>query len=63
MLEFDCKDLGTQCSYVAKGSSVAEIKKLATTHANRVHPEMLKGMTPAQLVQLEQTIEAKTRPV
>jgi len=63
MLEFACKDLGLKCSYVAKGSTVAEIKKLATDHANNVHPDMLKGMTPAQLVQLDQSIEAKIKTV
>lgn len=41
MLKFECKELGTNCSYVVKGNSLEEVKKYAMEHARSVHKDCL----------------------
>lgn len=62
MLKFACKDAGVDCNFIATGDSVEEVKRAAFAHAEVVHKEILKSMTPEQLANLANTLEAKTKP-
>jgi predicted small metal-binding protein len=62
MLKFACKDAGVECDFVATGNSIEEVKQAAFTHAEVVHKEILKSMTPEQLEELAKTVEAKIKP-
>jgi predicted small metal-binding protein len=62
MLTFACKDVGVDCDYVATGNSVEEVKLAAFAHAEVVHQEILKSMTPEQLEELAKAVVAKTKP-
>jgi predicted small metal-binding protein len=46
MLKFECKELGTNCSYVAKGDNLDEVKKNAMAYAQTVHKDWLAKMSP-----------------
>ncbi len=61
-LMFACKDVGVECNFVATGNSIEEVKQAAFAHAEVVHKEILKSMTPEQLSNLANTLEAKTKP-
>jgi predicted small metal-binding protein len=63
MLIFACKDAGVDCDFVATGNSVEEVKRVAFTHAEVVHKEILQSMTQEQLEELAQTVETKIQPV
>jgi len=41
MLKFECMDLGTNCSLVAKGNTLDEVKQSAMEHAQTVHKDWL----------------------
>jgi predicted small metal-binding protein len=60
---FACKDLGMDCSFVASGSTVEEVKEKAIAHAQVVHIDMLATMTPAQMNDLVQAVEKNIRTV
>jgi predicted small metal-binding protein len=59
MLKFACKDLGINCSFVATGTTVEEVKQKAMAYAKSVHKDMLSKMTPKQLAELPQNIISK----
>jgi predicted small metal-binding protein len=63
MYKFACKDAGVECGFIAAGNSVEEVKQAAFAHAEVVHKEILKSMTPDQLDELAKTVEANTKPV
>lgn len=63
MKSFACKDLGLDCSFVATGSTVEEVKDSAMAHAKVVHQDLLATMTPVQINELVQNIEKSTRNV
>jgi predicted small metal-binding protein len=46
MLKFECKELGTNCSYVAGGNTLAEVKRSAMTHTQTVDKDLLANMSP-----------------
>jgi predicted small metal-binding protein len=60
MLKFECKELGTNCNYVAKGNTLEEVKKDALDHAQTVHKDLLTGMSPKQKADMEETLNRKT---
>ncbi len=60
MLKFECKDLGTNCSYVAKGNTLEEVKKDAMKHAQNVHKDLLANMSPQQMEDLDKTLTRMT---
>lgn len=62
MLKFACKDAGMECTFVATGNSVEEVKQSAFAHAEVVHKDILKSMTPEQLEGLEKTVELNIKP-
>jgi predicted small metal-binding protein len=62
MLKFACKDVGMDCSFIATGNSIEEVKRAAFAHAEVIHKEILQSMTPGQLEELAKTVEANTKP-
>ncbi len=60
MLKFECKELGTNCSYVAQGISLDEVKKDAMDHAQTVHKDWLAKMSPQQIGELDKTLTRLT---
>lgn len=61
MFTFACRDVGVDCSFVAEGNTAEEAKQAAFAHAAVVHADMMKAMSPEQLSQLEQAVEANTK--
>lgn len=62
MLKFACKDAGLECSFIAIGNSVEEVKQSAFAHAEVVHNDILKSMTPEQLEGLAKSVEINIKP-
>ncbi len=60
MLEFECKELGTNCSYVAKGKTLEEVKKDAMKHAQTVHKDLMAKMSPQQMEDMDKTLTRMT---
>lgn len=61
MLKFACKDVGVNCSFVATGASVEEVKKKAFAHAGVVHADLMQQMSEEQKAQLTKAVEASIR--
>jgi predicted small metal-binding protein len=60
MLKFECKELGTNCDYMAQGNILVEVKNDAMQHAQYVHKGLLSNMSHQQLTDLERTLQRKT---
>ncbi len=60
MLKFECKELGTNCNYVAKGNTLEEVKKDAMKHAQNVHKDLLTKMSPQQMEDMDKTLTRMT---
>ncbi|NJD60214.1 MAG: DUF1059 domain-containing protein [Anaerolineales bacterium] len=60
MMKLECKDLGTNCSYVARGNTLEEVKKKAIEHTQSVHPDFLAKMSPQQKADLDKTLTRLT---
>lgn len=60
MLKFECKELGTNCNYVAKGNTLDEVKKDAMNHAQTVHKDLLAKMSPQQVADIDKTLTRMT---
>jgi predicted small metal-binding protein len=59
-VKFECKELGTNCSYVAQGDTLDEVKKVAMSHTQTVHKNWLVKMSPQQKADLDQTLTRMT---
>ena len=60
MLKFECKNLGTNCSYIATGNTMEDVKKSAEKHAQTVHKDMLANMTPQQIDEMNKIVVRMT---
>jgi predicted small metal-binding protein len=60
MLKFECKELGTNCSYVAQGNSLDDVKKNAMAHAQTVHKDWLAKLSSQQKADLDKTLTRMT---
>jgi predicted small metal-binding protein len=60
MLKFECKELGTNCSYVAQGNSLDEVKKNAMAHAQTVHKDWLAKKSLQEKADLDKTLTRMT---
>ena len=60
MLKFECKNLGTNCSYIATGNTMEDVKKSAEKHAQTVHKDMLANMTPQQIDEMNKIVARMT---
>jgi len=55
MLKFECKELGTNCNYVARGNTLEDVKRDALGHVNAVHKYWFAVQSPQRKVDIEQT--------
>jgi len=60
MLKFECKNLGTNCSYIATGNTIEDVKKNAAEHTQKVHKDLLAKMTPQQVDEMYKTVTRMT---
>jgi predicted small metal-binding protein len=60
MMKFECKELGTSCSYVAQGNTIDEVKKDAMQHVQTVHKDLIAHMSTQQRSDMEKTLTRKT---
>ncbi len=60
MMQFECKELGTHCSYVAKGKSLEEVKKDAMQHYQTAHKDLMAKMSPQQMEDINKTLTRMT---
>jgi predicted small metal-binding protein len=58
MEKFACKNLGLDCDFIAEGATKEEVMKMAMEHGNVVHADMMKDMTPGQMAEFGQKLEA-----
>ncbi len=63
MKQLGCADMGVNCSFVAKGNTDEEVKKAAWAHAEKAHPEMLKGLTPEKRREMNAKMDSLLRTV
>jgi len=64
MKELGCRDLGGDCSFVARGDSGEKVKKDLLAHAEKEHAEMMKKMSSQQRKEMMSKIDRllKERP-
>ncbi len=60
MLKFDCKELGTNCNYVAKGNTLEDVRKDAMQHVQTVHKDLMAKMSPQQMEDMDKTLTRMT---
>jgi predicted small metal-binding protein len=58
MEKFACKNLGLDCDFVAEAATKEEVMKMAMEHGSVVHADMMKDMTPEQMAEFGQKLEA-----
>jgi predicted small metal-binding protein len=58
MMKFECKDLGTDCDYVATAGTKREVMDMASAHAVEIHGDMLKDLTEEQTDAINAKIES-----
>lgn len=59
MKSLSCKDLGgMDCNFTATGNSADEVKQAMFAHAQSAHPEVLASMTPEQMQEVTQRMDA-----
>lgn len=58
-MEVKCKDLGMKsCPFVAKGRTIASIKKQFKSHGKSVHEKAIMKMTKTQKAAMDKKISA-----
>ena len=60
MLKFECKQLGTNCNYVARGNTLEEVKIDALGHVNDVHKYWFAVQPPQRKVDIYETFNRIT---
>ncbi len=59
MKTIKCSDIGPRgCGFAAVGKNDAEVKKALLDHARKDHADMMKKMTPVQMKQAEDKMNA-----
>ncbi len=62
MFKFACKDVGVDCTFVATGKSVEDVKKEAFAHAAVAHADIMNSLTEAQKAELTKNVIAHILP-
>lgn len=62
MVKYACRDLGVDCDFVTTAETREELTEAIFAHAGVVHKDMLATMTPEQLAELEQAVDAAIKP-
>jgi len=61
MKELGCRDMGVNCSSVAKGNTDEEAKKALWSHAEKSHAEVVKSLTPDKKKEMNAAMDALLR--
>ncbi len=56
MLTFECRNLGTQCKYIAQGNTLEEVKKNTMAHTQTVHKYWFLTRSPQQKAEIDKTL-------
>jgi predicted small metal-binding protein len=56
MLKFECKELGTNCNYVAWGNNIEEVTKDALEHVRVAHKYWFAILSPQKKVEINKII-------
>ena len=59
MLKFECKELGTNCNYVALGNTIDDVKKDTLGHVQVVHKYWFAVQSPQQKVDIDKTLTTR----
>ena len=57
MKSVSCKDMGTDCPFVAKGETAKEVKEDMWKHAEKIHPELLENATKEEVKGMEDMMD------
>jgi predicted small metal-binding protein len=60
MLRFECKELGTNCDYVAQGNTLEEVRRNTMEHTQTVHKYWLATRLPKQKIEIDHTLTRMT---
>lgn len=63
MEKFACKNLGVDCDFSATAATKEEVMKMAMEHGGTAHADMMKDMTPEQMAEFGQKLEASIETV
>lgn len=61
MMKFACKDLGVDCDFTATGATAEEVMQKAMAHGSVAHADLMKDMTPEQMAQFGQQMQASLK--
>jgi len=59
MKKLSCKDMGTDCGFVATGNTAEEVKKKMMEHANMAHKDMMAGMSGQKKEEMMKMMDEK----
>ena len=57
MKSITCRDMGTDCPFVANGETAKEVKDKKFAHAKKIHPELLENATEQDKKDLEKQMD------
>ena len=64
LYRYSCKDMGLDCSFMAKGETLEEVTKKALVHVQDMHKGDFNSInTPAEIERMEQSLARSTRVV
>ena len=61
MLKLECRNIGTDCDYVASADSKLEVLDMVKTHMVEAHGKLLEDLTPEETEQFDEKLEALVR--
>ncbi|PIP27672.1 MAG: DUF1059 domain-containing protein [Candidatus Moranbacteria bacterium CG23_combo_of_CG06-09_8_20_14_all_39_10] len=60
MKQLSCKDMGTNCDFVATGNTADEVKKKMMDHAMMEHKDMMANMNEQKKGEMMKMMDEKT---
>lgn len=58
-MKLSCRDMGTDCDFVAKGETAQEVKEKMMAHANTDHMDMMKNMSEDEKADMMKKMDEK----
>ena len=58
-----CKNMGISCDYVATKPTAEEVKADLSAHAQKVHPEILVGMSDKEQAEMMRKMDENMKDV
>jgi predicted small metal-binding protein len=64
LIRYSCKDMGLNCPYIFKGTTLEEVTEKALEHVRAVHQEDFNVISsPAQIEEMKKALARSTRVV